>query len=53
MTLATTLTEYVCAAFSGVYVHTFEPDDALREIAELCRQQEWWLATWDLDEGYR
>ena len=50
MTLSTTLTEYVCAAFSGLYVHTFEPDEALREIAELCRQQEW-LATWDLDQG--
>ena len=51
MTLATTLTEYVCGAFSGLYVHTFEPDDALRAIAELCRQQEWRLATWDLDQG--
>ena len=51
MTLSTTLTEYVCTAFSGLYVHTFEPDDALREITELCRQQEWGLATWDLDQG--
>ena len=50
MTLATTLTESVCAAFNGLYVHTFEPDEALREIAELCRQQEWRLATWDLDQ---
>ena len=50
MTLAMTLTEYVGPAFSGVYVHTFEPDEAHREIAELCRQQEWRLATWDLDQ---
>lgn len=51
MSLATTLSEYVCAAFSGLYVHTFEPDEALREIGELCRQRNWRLAGWDLDRG--
>ena len=51
MSLATTLAEYICAAFSGLYVHTFEPDEALREIGELCRQRNWRLAGWDLDRG--
>ena len=51
MPLKMTLTEYVGPAFSGVYVHTFEPDEAHREITELCRQQEWRLSTWDLDQG--
>ncbi len=51
MSLATTLSEYICAAFSGLYVHTFEPDEALREIGELCRERNWRLAGWDLDRG--
>jgi hypothetical protein len=51
MNLTTTLAEYVCAAFSGLYVHTFEPDEALREIGELCRERHWRLAGWDLDRG--
>lgn len=51
MTFTQSLTEYICAAFSGLYIQTFEPDEALREIAELCRQQEWSLTTWDLHCG--
>lgn len=50
-TLAAQLCEYVCAAFSGLYVQTFEPDEALREIGELCREQNWQLAAWDVDRG--
>jgi hypothetical protein len=51
MSLSKSLSEYICAAFSGLYVHTFEPDEALREIGELCRRQDWRLAVWDLDRG--
>ena len=51
MSLSKALLEYVCAAFSGLYVATFEPDEALREIGELCRTQDWKLAVWDLDRG--
>lgn len=50
-TLTSVLTEYVCAAFSGIYIRTFEPDEALTEIAALCREQKWRLTTWDLDRG--
>ncbi len=51
MPLASILKDYVRAAFSGLYVVTLEPEEALREIAELCRQEQWGLATWDLDRG--
>jgi hypothetical protein len=51
MSLSKSLSEYVCAAFSGLYVQTFEPDEALRGIGELCRSQNWRLAVWDLDRG--
>ena len=30
-------TEYVRACFAGIWIETFEPDEALLEIAELCR----------------
>src|SRR4051794_39330089 len=51
MTLAERLSEYVRACFTGLWVRTHEADDALQEIARLCRQQRWALATWDVDRG--
>jgi hypothetical protein len=45
------LTEYISACFAGLWVQSFEPEEALREVAELCRQQNWRLATWNLDRG--
>ena len=51
MTLAERLSEYVRAAFSGLYVCSHEHDDAIAEIARLCRDQGWSLATWDVDRG--
>ncbi len=50
-TLATNLCEYVCAAFSGIYIQTFEPDEAVREIGELCLERNWQLSVWDVDRG--
>ena len=51
MTLAERLSEYVRACFTGIWIKTFEPDDALDEIARLCRQERWTLAGWDVDRG--
>ncbi len=51
MTLAERLSEYVRACFTGIWVQSFEHDDAVLEIARLCRQQNWSLATWDIDRG--
>jgi hypothetical protein len=51
MTLAQRLTEYVRACFTGLWVTSHEHDDALVEIAQLCRQENWRLATWDIDRG--
>jgi hypothetical protein len=51
MTLAERLPEFVRAAFAGLWVQSFEHDDAIAEIARLCRQQGWNLATWDIDRG--
>jgi hypothetical protein len=51
MTLAERLSEYVRACFTGIWVQTSEPDDALAEVARTCRAQGWALATWDIDRG--
>jgi ATPase family associated with various cellular activities (AAA) len=52
MPLATILADYINAAFSGLYVETHEPEEALREIRQLCQQHHnWSLATWDIDRG--
>src|SRR4051812_30614471 len=51
MTLSERLSELVRACFTGLWVKTFEPDDALAEVARLCRQNRWSLASWDIDRG--
>jgi predicted kinase len=51
MTLAERLSEYVRAAFSGIWIRSYEHDDAVAEIATLCRREGWSLATWDVDRG--
>lgn len=49
--LTHTLTNYVAACCSGLWVETFEPDEAICEITALCREREWKLAVWDIDQG--
>jgi len=50
-TLAQTLCSYVDAAFSGLWVETFEPDEAVKEIDALCRAENWKYAVWDIEQG--
>ncbi len=49
--LSDSLREYIAACFTGLWVQSHEHDDALLVIAELCRQENWKLATWDVDEA--
>jgi hypothetical protein len=51
MLLAQQLTEYISACFTGLWVQSHEHDDALAEIAQMCRQQQWRLAVWDIERG--
>ena len=53
MSLTEQLTDYVHAAFSGLWVLTQEPDEAEREIAQLARGRGWKLACWDVAQGLR
>src|SRR5688500_11342693 len=51
MSLAERLSEYVRACFTGIWIESHEHQDALSEISQLCRQENWSLATWDIEAG--
>ena len=51
MQLANLLTDYVHAAFTGLWVQTHEADEAEREIVHHARDQKWKVAVWDLAQG--
>ena len=51
MTLSQRLSEYIRACFAGLWIESHEHADALVEIARLCRDEQWQLATWDIDSG--
>ena len=51
MSLTQRLTEYISAAFTGLWIQSAEHDDALAEIAQMCRDQQWRLAVWDIERG--
>jgi hypothetical protein len=53
MRLTDLLTDYIHAAFTGLWVQTSEPDEAEREILQHARQQQWQLAVWDIANGLR
>ncbi len=53
MSFAERLAEHVRACFTGIWIESHEHDDALREIAKLCSDEKWSLATWDVDRGLR
>ena len=51
MSLSQRLVEYISACFTAIWVESHEHEDALREIAQMCRDQDWKLASWDVDRG--
>ena len=53
MTLSKRLAENVRACFAGIWIQSFEHEDALLEIARLCHGEGWKMATWDIDLGLR
>jgi hypothetical protein len=53
MKLTDQLTDYINAAFTGLWVLTSEPDEAEREIVQQARQQKWNIAVWDVAAGLR
>ncbi|MFN3152485.1 hypothetical protein [Bremerella sp.] len=51
MRLADEIQELVRAGFSGLWVQSCEPEDALAELAQMCQTESWQLASWDIDCG--
>jgi hypothetical protein len=51
MSLVQRLTEYISACFTGLWIESHEHDDALAEIAAMCREQNWRLAVFDIERG--
>ena len=51
MTLSQQLSEYIAACFTGIWIESHEHEDAVAEIAQLCRDEDWRLATWDIAAG--
>ena len=49
--LAAMLAELIAAAFPGVVVTSDEPEEVLRDLARLCGERNWNLATWTADGG--
>jgi hypothetical protein len=47
------ITDFVNAAFTGLWILTSEPDEAEREIVQHARQKKWKLAVWDVAAGLR
>ncbi|QEF98889.1 ATP-dependent zinc metalloprotease FtsH 4 [Stieleria maiorica] len=53
MSLTERFGEYVRACFSGIWIESHEHQDALVAIAQLCHQEDWRLATWDIEQGLK
>ena len=51
--LTAALTDYINAAFAGIWVETREADEAEREIIRHAQQKKWRIAVWDVANGLR
>ncbi len=51
MSLRHRLSEYVRACFTGIWIESHEHQDAIAEMAQLCHDENWQMATWDVESG--
>jgi len=51
MSLSAQLLEYIGACFTGIWIRSDEHDDAIAELAQMCREREWRLGVWDVVRG--
>ena len=47
------LKEYVAGCFTGIWIQTQEPHEAVSDIRGLCLDESWQYAKWDIDQGLR
>ena len=53
MKLCDQITDFVNAAFTGLWVQSHEPDEAEREIVQHAKDKKWNVAVWDVANGLR
>lgn len=51
MSLKEILPDYIAACFTGLWIQSHEHEEAIREMAEMCSDENWQLCTWDIDRG--
>ena len=51
--LKQSLREYVEGCFTGIWIETHEPYEALTDIHAMCQEKSWRFAQWDIDQGLR
>ncbi len=51
MPLTDNLAEYVRACFTAIWIETHEQHEALAEIRDLSRREQWSLASWNIAQG--
>ena len=51
--LSEQISDYINAAFTGIWVQSNEPDEAERELLHQAQQKRWKLAVWDVATGLR
>lgn len=53
MKLKENIKEAIDSGFAGIWLKSHEHEDALKEIAQVCQEENWTLLTWDSDFGLR
>lgn len=43
--------DLIRVCFTGIWIKSFEPDEAISELATMCRSENWRFATWDIEQG--
>jgi hypothetical protein len=51
--LSNRVKELVAGCFTAIWIESQEPQEAILELGQLCRDQEWRFATWNIDQGMR
>ncbi|QDU79659.1 ATP-dependent zinc metalloprotease FtsH 2 [Polystyrenella longa] len=46
------LREYIDACFTGIWIETDEPDEAILQVRQLSHEADWTLSVWDIANGF-
>jgi len=49
--LTNRMRELIQACFTGIWLRSFEMTEAISDLNQLCRDENWQLMTWDIEQG--